>query len=264
MDVITIDIGNSNISLALFTQGKLANSQRVPLSDPGELPGIITQFRNLCGPQPFGARTVPVVASSVNPAGREIVDRVVSDVLDQRILLIGHDVPLPIKIAVEDPLAIGSDRLLNAWAAYSVVEDAVTVADFGTATTIDCVSQQGIFLGGVIMPGLATAAKSLTEHTAALPEVEPELPSGDYGTNTTSAIQHGIYYGAIGALREIVERYANQLGRWPQVVITGGYSKLIAQKCDFIDSLVPDSCLNGLFLAYRQFSETQQENSNKK
>ena len=141
-----------------------------------------------------------------------------------------------------------------------MVEDAVVVADFGTATTIDCVDHYGIFLGGAILPGLDVAARSLNEHTVALPRIKPEIPTGAYGTNTVAAIQHGIYYGAIGALRGIVEQYATQLGRWPQVILTGGFGKLISEKCDFVDSYVPNLCLDGIFLAYRKWRD-RQENS---
>jgi len=139
------------------------------------------------------------------------------------------------------------------------VQNAVVVADFGTATTIDCVNRQGIFLGGVIMPGMKLSAMSLHEHTFALPEVEIQVPEENYGTNTVSAIQNGIYYGALGALRELVERYATQLGYWPQVVVTGGFSKMIAEKCDFIDSVVPDLCLFGLFQAYKKYIQSVEE-----
>jgi len=263
MDVIAIDIGNSNISLGVFAKGQLDRTERVAISRPEKLDEILAAFRKICGAQPLGAKTVPVVVSSVNKPMQLVVEEAVDKVLDQRILLIGRDVPLFIKQAVENPEAVGTDRLLTAWAAYSVVEDAVTVADFGTATTIDCVNHQGIFLGGAIMPGLNLAAQTLHEYTAVLPAVKPQIPAGAYGTNTRAAIQHGIIYGAIGALREMVERYATELGRWPQVVITGGYAKLIGQKCDFVDSLVPDLCLDGLFLTYRQFRTSQDEDLDK-
>ena len=188
--------------------------------------------------------------------GNQMSDAVLK-ALDQKILLIGRDIPLQIKHALENPESVGTDRLLTASAAYAVIEDACVVADFGTATTIDCVDHYGIFLGGTIQPGLQLAAQALSQHTAALPEVSPVVPLDDYGNNTEKAIQHGIYFGAVGALRGIVERYATLLGRWPQVVLTGGYAKLIAQHADFADSLVPDLCLDGIFLAYRNFRESQ-------
>jgi type III pantothenate kinase len=258
MDAIAIDIGNSTISMAVFTGQKLDRTETIPIEqvDTRKLSDILRAFREICGPQPLGAKTVPVVVCSVNSTILELVEQAVGNALDQNILLIGREFPLEMKVAVENPDTVGSDRLLTAFAAYQVVESAVVVADFGTATTIDCVNDNGIFLGGVILPGMNLSARSLSEHTTALPHVSPKLPTDTFGINTETAIQNGIYFGAIGALREIVERYAEQLGRWPQVVATGGFSKLILQHCDFIDSHVPDLCLDGLYLAYRHYRES--------
>jgi len=255
MDLIAIDIGNSTISMGVFAQQQLQRTEQTAVqeTDSQRLANILAGFRELCGPQPLGARTVPVVVSSVNPPALEIIEQAVQDSLDQKILLIGREFPLEMKVAVENPETMGTDRLVTAFAAYQVVESAVAVADFGTALTIDLVNDKGIFLGGVILPGLNTSALSLKEHTTALPLVKPEGPTGTYGINTVTAIQNGIYYGAIGALREVVERYAEELGQWPQVVVTGGFSKMIAENCDFIDSIVPHLCLNGLYLAYCRF-----------
>jgi type III pantothenate kinase len=253
MDVIAIDVGNSAISLAVFIDDKLQQVEHLSVKQHEKLGGVIAAFRQACGPQPLGARTVPVVVSSVNPPITEVVAKIVLETLDQNILLIGRDIFLGMKVAVENSQKVGADRLLTAAAAFDVVNNAVVIADFGTATTIDCVNEHGIFLGGVIMPGLALSALSLREHTAALPEVPILVPENDYGVNTVSAIQAGIFFGAIGALREIVERYATLLGKWPHVVVTGGFSSMIAQKCDFIDSVVPNLCLTGLYLAYAKF-----------
>jgi len=255
MDLIAIDIGNSTISMGIFAQQELQRTEQLAVSDvdPPKLANILVGFRELCGPQPLGARTVPVVVSSVNKPALELVEQAAKEALDQKVLLIGREFPLEMKVAVENPETMGSDRLLTAFAAFQVVESAVVVADFGTALTIDLVNDKGIFLGGVILPGLNTSALSLKEHTTALPYVNPEPPTGIYGINTVTAIQNGIYFGALGALREVVERYAEELGQWPQVIVTGGFSKMIAENCDFIDSIVPDLCLNGLYLAYRRF-----------
>jgi len=258
MNLIAIDIGNSNISIGLFNKDQLTQTHNICVTQTNTLNETITDMHQMCRIKSNEPKTIPVVVSSVNNEILEKVEQAVTQSLDQNVLLIGRDVPLNIKIAVENPETIGSDRLLTAAAAYDVVEAAVVIADFGTATTIDCVNDLGIFLGGVIMPGLNIAAKSLHQYTTSLPEVPIELPQSEYGINTVSAIQNGIYYAALGALREIVERYATKLGKWPQVVATGGYCKLIAQKSELIDSLVPDLCLNGLYLAYKKFLLNQQ------
>lgn len=258
MDVIAVDIGNSRIALAAYVKDDFGASERLSVGQLGDLPRVLRELRASCGEQPLGARTVPVVVSSVNAGVLEVLEQATAEALDQRILLIGRDVPLPIKIAVEQPESVGTDRLLTASAAFDMLGGALVVADFGTATTIDCVSRQGIFLGGAIMPGLHLAAQALKEHTSALPQAEIKLPEGEYGTNTIGAIQQGIYYGAIGALRELVERYASQLGQWPHVVVTGGYGPMIAERCDFVDSVVPNLCLTGVYLTYVRFRVGQE------
>ncbi|MCP4708363.1 MAG: type III pantothenate kinase [Planctomycetes bacterium] len=257
MDIIAVDIGNSGIALGVFVKDELRETVHLDANDPQGLVKTIKSMRVMCGAQEFEARTVPVVVSSVNPQAREKLNAAVNEALDQEILLIGRDVGLDMKLAVENPESVGTDRLLTAMAAYAVVENAVVIADFGTATTIDCVDHYGIFLGGAIMPGLDVAAKSLNEHTVGLPHVTPQVPTGVYGTNTEMAIQYGIYYGAIGALQGIVEKYATQLKQWPQLVLTGGYAKLIKEKCEFADSYVPNLCLDGIFLAYRKWRESR-------
>lgn len=259
MDLITIDIGNSTVSLGLFVNDQLSEPQSFPLTNLDALDDTILRLRNMCGEQPHGAETVPVLASSVNAPTLPMIEDTVDRTLDQRTLLVGRDFPLEMKHAVENPEEIGSDRMLTASAAYEVVQGAVLIADFGSATTLDCVNDMGIFLGGVIMPGLGMAAQSLHRHTVALPEVDITLPTEIYGVNTVSAIQNGIYYAAQGALREVAERYATQLGHWPQIVATGGYSRIIAEQCELIDSLVPYLCLSGLNLAYQKFIQAQEE-----
>jgi len=258
MDMIAIDIGNSTVNLSVFVKEQMSPAEHLGLAEQGRLGEVLARFRGVCGPQPLGARTVPVVVSSVNRKSLAVVEAAVLKGLDQRVLLVGREVPLGMKLAIENPETVGTDRLLTAAAAYEVVQGAVVVADFGTATTIDCVNEQGIFLGGVIMPGLHLAARSLKDYTDALPLVEPAVPEFEIGINTQMAIESGIYYGAIGALRELVERYATTLGKWPQVVLTGGYAELIAKKCDFADSLAPDLCLSGLYLAYQQYQAAQE------
>jgi len=258
MDIIAMDIGNSRVSLAVFAQGELKQTEHFDIDALDALKDCLCKFRQLCGPQPLGAQTVPVVACSVNSDILADVERIVTSALDQRVLLVGREFPLDMKVALDNVEAVGSDRLVTAFAAYEVIQSAVLVADFGSATTMDCVSDSGIFLGGVIVPGLNLSARALGDYTSALPEVQPDLPRGAYGTNTVVAIQNGIYYAALGSLREMAERYAEELGQWPQVVATGGYCNLIARNCEFIDSVVPDLCLNGLYLAYRNYRESKQ------
>ncbi len=260
MDLIAFDIGNSSVKVAVYDENELKESVSIAIDSlETDLPGILVKYREICGPQQFDARTVPLPTSSVSNENLALVEKIVSKVFDQRLMLAGRDFPVEMNVGVENPDKLGPDRLLTALAAFQVVGRAVVVADFGTATTIDLVNDSGIFMGGVIIPGLDLAARSLNEHTSALPYVCPSQPEANasYGTNTETAINNGIYFATLGALRELVERYATELGYWPQVIATGGYAKMLAASSDLIENVVPNLCINGLYLAFNQWYELQ-------
>jgi type III pantothenate kinase len=139
-----------------------------------------------------------------------------------------------------------------------VVESAVVVADFGTAVTIDLVDDRGVFDGGTIFPGFDASAKALKDNTAQLPQVKVSRPEFPFGKNTTEAINCGLYYSAVGALQEIIRRYAEKIGTWPRTVITGRGAKVIQDDCQFIDSYVPNLVIKGIAFAYRKWLESKE------
>lgn len=262
MDLIAFDIGNSAVKVAVYDDNELKESVSIAIDSlESDLPGVLVKYRQICGPQQFNARTVPLPASSVSQENLALVEKIVDATFKQRLMLAGRDFSVEMSIGVENPDKLGSDRLLAAMAAYQVVNRAVVVASFGTATTIDLVNDSGIFMGGVIIPGLDIAARSLNEHTSALPYVAPGRPQGNsaYGTNTEAAINNGIHFATLGALRELVERYATELGYWPQVIATGGYAGMLAADSDIIENIVPNLCINGIYLAFTHWVEMQEE-----
>jgi len=133
--------------------------------------------------------------------------------------------------------------------AHFRLETACVVADFGTAITIDCVNDEGVFLGGAILPGLSMGAAALAAGTERLPEVAPAAPDWVFGRDTREAIVGGLVYGARGALRELAEAYATALGRWPPVIATGGDAELVCKGSEIVQAIVPDLCLMGVALA---------------
>jgi len=193
----------------------------------------------------------------VKPVWTEEIRRIEKDNLNEEIHIIGKDIPLPMSVWVDEPDKVGTDRIVAAAAAYTVVEDAVVVADFGTAVTIDLVDQNGVFQGGVICPGFEISAKALQDNTAQLPNIKVTKPNAPYGKNTTDAINCGLYYSIVGALEEIIRRYAEELGRWPQTIITGRGAKTIQTDCEFIDNYVPNLVVKGIVLAYQKHLEAK-------
>jgi type III pantothenate kinase len=248
--ILACDCGNSSISFACAQGETLTARQTFRL---GALDGLGEALRRLWEPMDEPKQ---VVAASVSPAALRALEAAVLEATGQEVLVVGRDLPLPIETALPQPEAVGTDRLCAAVAAFDRLGAACVVADYGTAVTIDCVSAEGVFLGGAILPGLRTGAKALHQATAQLPEIDPAdsgQPDWTFGTNTRDAIRGGLIYGARGALREFVEAYATQLGAWPTVLLTGGDATLIcphAGENELVQAVVPDLTLRGVAIAY--------------
>jgi len=258
MNIIAVDIGNTNITIALYLKGEEQFIKSIPGRSRKEL---IDCFKTAWDNIPVAKsskekkRDGVIVVSSVKPAWTRLVRQLVKDNLGEKILLIGKNIPLPMTLRVDEPDKAGTDRVVSAAAAYAVVGDAVVVADFGTAVTIDLVDERGVFLGGVICPGLEVGAQALKESAAQLPKVKVSKPKGPYGKNTAEAINCGLYYSAVATLQEVIGRYAEEIGKWPQTVLTGSAAKIIKDDCQFIDSYVPNLVVKGIALAYRKYIE---------
>lgn len=246
--LLVADVGNTRIRIAISDDDGLHDTLAVPTSDPQQWPAAIEQLWRKCPP----GRGRAVAIASVRPVeGRRFAD-LVAELCGVEPLFVGEDLPLPLPMDVENPQEVGADRVCSAAAAYERFGRACAVASFGTAITVDCVSADGRFLGGAILPGLQMSCDALHEHTARLPQITAGRPVGPFGRSTRQAILNGVAYGAVGALREIVERFATELRAWPELVVTGGNAPLIAEYADFIDAQIADLCLQGVALAYRR------------
>jgi type III pantothenate kinase len=244
--IIVVDIGNSKTDLATWQDYDL----KTPLSvNTNNNEAFAEALKAHVEALPKASTTV-VVIGSVVPSALERVCAHVSDYLGQNALVVGDTILLPMDVGVDDAKAIGVDRVCAAAAAYDKLRAACVVVDFGSATTVDLVDDDGVLLGGAILPGLDMQLASLHEHTAALPKVSPGIPDSPYGRNTVEAMQTGVCRGLAGAVRWLVEGYATSLNRWPQVLATGGDLELLLPHCDFIDTPVRDLTLRGIGLAF--------------
>jgi type III pantothenate kinase len=143
-------------------------------------------------------------------------------------LVVGPGIRTGMAILYENPREVGADRIVNAVAAYEKVKGGVIVVDFGTATTFDCVTPKGEYLGGVIAPGIQISADALFARAAKLPRVEIAKPAKVVGRNTVHSMQSGIVYGYVGLVDGLVERLLSELGYPCAVIATGGLGPLIA------------------------------------
>ena len=242
--VLAVDAGNSRIALGCVAGEEVLRTRRVGCEDASAVGEALAELWDLAeGPK-------VVVASSVNPEALAVVRDEAGRRIDREVLLVGHEVDRPIETNLPDPASVGTDRLCAAAMAYQRLGSACVVADVGTAMTVDCVSDDGVFLGGAILPGLGMGARALASETAVLPPVELQRPDWVFGTDTRQAMVGGLVYGARGSLRELTEAYATELGAWPPLVLTGGDAELVGQGYDIVHAIVPDLCLMGIALAY--------------
>ncbi len=245
--VLACDVGNTNIRLAAVAGEDVSDMRVVPADSPAELANALSDlWESMSDPR-------RVAAASVDPAALAVLEAAVDGAIDQHVLLVGRELALPIAADLPAPESVGADRLCAAVAAYDRLGGACVVADFGTAITIDCVSDAGVFLGGAILPGVSMAADSLAEYTAQLPRVTPAAPGDVFGKSTVEAIRNGLIALARGALRDRVEAYAAELGHWPLVVCTGGDAELIVgdlEHSELVQAIVADLTLRGIAIAY--------------
>ena len=246
--VLACDVGNSAIKIAHVCGEDVTDAASATI---GDLTQLAQQLAELW-------ETIPapkvLAASSVNPSACKALEAAVAQGIGkEQVRLIGRDLPLPMEADLPNPESIGADRLCAAVAAYDRLGAACVVADFGTAITIDCVTEEGTFAGGAILPGLGLSAEALHSQTAQLPAVDITEPPAGPGKNTADAIRTGILAAARGALRHCVEAFAETLGHWPLVICTGADADLVVgdlQQSDVVQALVPDLTLRGVAMAY--------------
>ena len=247
--VVVIDIGNTRTTVATWHNMQVRTPLSVTTGDVADLNEVFTAHARECP----GSMPAATIIASVVPTALETVEAYIENRQQRRPLVVGEALPLPIDVAVRDPKAIGVDRVCAAAAAYNTLQTGCIIVDFGSAVTVDLVDDDGVLLGGAILPGLRMQLRALHDYTAVLPEVEVAVPDLPYGRDTREAIQTGVCRGVAGAVRGLVEGYATQIQRWPQVVATGGDVEFIAPHCDFLDSMVDQLTLRGIGLAYSTY-----------
>lgn len=248
--ILAIDIGNTSLGVGVWDGDGIHDTRHTPLADADTWRASLHDAWNATR-----GTTRAVVIGTVNRAVTPAVQSAIEEVADVAVYRVRDDLPVPIQLNLDNIREVGVDRACCAAAAYDRVQTACAVASVGTAVTVDCVSNDGEFLGGAILPGLQMSCNALHDGTDQLPRIEPRLPTSVFGCNTHDAISNGVAYGLVGAIREIVERYATALREWPQLIITGGGAPLVADLADFVDAVVPDLCLVGIALAYRRAAD---------
>lgn len=250
--LLTLDVGNTEITVGLFRGETLAGHWRLttnPDRTPDEWGTALGSFLLHAGHSPNEIRAAAI--GSVAPGVTQSLLEAVRNLTGAPVTVIDASSPLPIRLDVEEPLSVGADRIINTLAAVERYPGDTVVVDFGTATTFDCITGDGRFIGGVIMPGLRTSADQLTRRAAKLPATELRPPERVIGRRTEECIRAGVLFGAADAVDGMVQRI---LAEWPtanrpRVVATGGLATTIVPLTRCIDLVDPDLTLHGLRIA---------------
>jgi len=251
--LLAVDVGNTNVTFALFEGEKLAADWRVSSHrerTPDEMAVELSQLFSLRGYElkVVDGVVIASVVPNLNPALVEASRRY----LKCEPVMVGPGVKTSVRIRYDNPKDVGADRIANALAAYSKYGGPVVVIDFGTAVTYDAINSEGDYLGGAIAPGIEISLDALVSNTAMLRRVEPVAPDSVIGRNTVASIQSGLVWGFVAQVEGMVGRMVGELGGSARVVATGGQAALVAGLTHVIEVTDPLLTLEGLRLIYLQ------------
>ncbi len=250
--LLAIDVGNTNIVAGIYKdevplltfristdKNKTADEYAVLLSDLIEKNGIKADSLSAS------------IISCVVPQLYDVFIETVRRYFNMQPLMVGNDIRTGLNILYDNPDEVGADRIANSVAAFQEYKKSLIIVDFGTATTFDCVSEKGEYLGGVISPGITISSDALFHRASKLPRVEFIKPANLIGRNTVESIQSGIVYGYAALVDGLIDKISRSLGDKPKVIATGGLAGLIAQESERIEEVDNDLTLKGLLYLYK-------------
>jgi type III pantothenate kinase len=271
--LLAVDIGNTNISLGIFNldydhakdrahggkanEGTLAQHWRISTHSEQTSDELSITLRALFEQEGRNAGEITdIIISSVVPPSVPIWERTCVKLFGRPPQIVGPGMKTGMPLRYENPREVGADRIVNAVAAYEMFGGPIIAVDFGTATTFDCVSAAGEYLGGVICPGIHISMEALFERASKLHRVEIARPKTVIGKTTTGALQSGLLYGYAGMVDAMVGRIRGELDGSVRVIATGGLARRIARETEVVEEVVPFLTLEGLRILYEKNRST--------
>lgn len=267
--LLVLDVGNTNTVLGVFASSEKGHSDhanhaaphyermiahwRVTTRQNSTVDEYGVLFRNLFSMASLEASGIQgIVVSSVVPPLDPVLRHVCERYFNCRPLFIEPGVKTGMPVHYDNPAEVGADRIVNSVAAFDKHGGPCVIVDFGTATTFDCVSAKGEYLGGVICPGIGISADALFQRTARLTRVEIRKPSRVIGTTTVGSLQSGLYYGYLGLVDGILELLMEELGEKTLVMATGGLAPLMGKGSKYIKIVDDLLTLEGLRIIWER------------
>lgn len=264
-----IDVGNTNVSLGVFDyeDGASVLAQHWRISTHREQTSDEVAIVLSALFQQAGRRideVTDVMISSVVPPLLPIWERVGTKLFGTPPMVVGPGIKTGMPVRYENPREVGADRIVNAVAAFALMGGPVIAVDFGTATTFDCVSARGEYLGGAIFPGIHVSMEALFDRASMLHRVEIARPKAVIGRTTTASLQSGLLFGYAGMVDAMIERIRGELGSEARVLATGGLAARIASETETIERVEPFLTLEGLRILFEknrpEHGEARKEN----
>ena len=251
--ILAVDIGNTNVVLGCMEDDKIHFLERMATdrraTDMEYLVRIrsVLKYRDIDPEKLEGAiicSVVPIVTMNIRPAVEQLIGK--------QAVVVGPGLKTGLRINIDNPGALGADRVADAVAAVNLYPVPLITIDMGTATTVGVVDETRTFIGGMIVPGVMVSLNALAGGTAQLPHISLDPPKHAIGRNTVECMQNGIIYHNAAGVDGMIERIEAQLGKKCTVVITGGLSTVIAPHCKHEMIHDPELLLKGLMILYRK------------
>lgn len=249
--LLTIDVGNTNLTLGLYEADKLGAHWRLA-TDHDRMPD--EYGLQVLGLLEHAGKSVEdltgICLASVVPQLTGRVVQACREYLRQEPLIVDTGVKTGIRIRYEDPRAVGADRVCDAVAVMHFYGGPACIIDFGTATTFNALTKDGEYLGGAIAAGINLAADALFTHAAKLQRIDLQRPPSVIGRNTVHAIQSGLLFGYVSMVEGMVARFRTELGGDMKVIATGGLAEIVTKETKVVNFLAPWLTLDGLRLIW--------------
>jgi type III pantothenate kinase len=252
--LLAIDAGNTNTVFALFDGDRQIGLWRTATNvqrTSDEYAVFLTSLMTHAGQNPSSVDGA-IIGSVVPDMNFNLTKLCREHFRCEPILVSTKSVETGIEIAIDRPEELGADRLINAVAGVALYDGPLLIIDFGTATTIDVIDGNGVYLGGAIAAGVNLSIRALHMAAAKLPSVAVARPAKVIATNTVTAIQSGVFWGYVGMIEGLIARTKEEFGSPMKVIATGGLSKLFIESLPCIDEINTDLTLRGLFLIYEK------------
>lgn len=251
--LLAIDIGNTNIVIGCIKDDEIVFKARIATDRTRTSDQYGVEIKNML--EAFGVSREDVedcIIASVVPPVFNSVQTGVLKVIGKQPMVVGPGLKTGLNIHVDIPSQVGSDLIVAAVAALAEYPAPLVLIDLGTATTIEVIEPENVFIGGLIFPGVMVSLDSLSSHAAQLPGISLDKPKKVIGKNTVDCMRSGMMYGTAAMLDGLIDRIAEELGHESTIIATGGLAQFVIPLCKHEIILEKELLLKGLNIIYKK------------